>query len=129
MLTSSVVKFAINVDDSLDIFAQHGVGGIVGLLTNAFFASHSVITLDGVSTNAGGWIDHNWKQLYIQLAYIIAACFYTFFVTALLAHYINTVPGLRLRIKAEEEALGPDEVEVSIYILLISLRPNKFPDW
>jgi ammonium transporter, Amt family len=105
------------VDDSLDIFAQHGVGGIVGLLTNAFFASHSVITLDGVSTNKGGWVDRNWKQFYIQAAYIIAACSYTFVVTALLAHYINTVPGLHLRTTAEGEALGSDEVQVGLDIL------------
>jgi len=100
------------VDDSLDIFAQHGVGGIFGLLTNAFFASHSVIASDGVSTNAGGWVDRNWRQLYVQLAYIAAASVYTFVVTALLAHYINTVPGLHLRTTAEGEALGLDEVEV-----------------
>lgn len=113
MLKKYIVKFAVGVDDSLDIFAQHGVGGIVGLLGNAFFASHSVITLDGISTNAGGWVDRNWKQLYIQLAYIVAACIYTFVVTAILTHYINTVPGLHLRVTAQGEALGTDEVEVS----------------
>lgn len=114
----------------MDIFAQHGVGGILGLLTNAFFASNSIITLDGVSTNAGGWVDHNWRLLYVQLAYIVAASSYTFVVTALLAHYINTVPGLHLRTTAEGEALGIDEVEVGqdTFSKIPSLT-RSHPDW
>ena len=33
------LKFVIGVDDALDIFAEHGVGGIVGNILTAFFAS------------------------------------------------------------------------------------------
>ncbi|TFY56541.1 hypothetical protein EVG20_g8888 [Dentipellis fragilis] len=67
------VKFLIRIDDALDLFAEHAVGGIVGLLFNAFFAKQSIIALDDVNTaTRGGWVDHNWKQLYIQFAYICA---------------------------------------------------------
>lgn len=33
------LKFVIGVDDALDIFAEHGVGGIVGNILTAFFAA------------------------------------------------------------------------------------------
>jgi Amt family ammonium transporter len=117
------------VDDALDLFAEHAVGGILGLLMNGFFASSSIIALDGVNTNIpGGWVDHHWKQLYIQVAYICATCSYSFVVTALLAKCINAIPGLQLRTTAEGEKLGLDEVEVSLIILLIFHQSDKSPD-
>lgn len=119
ILTLPIVKGLLRVDDALDLFAEHAVGGIVGLLMNAFFASQTIIALDGVNTSIpGGWIDHHWKQLYIQVAYICATCSYTFVVTALIAKGINAIPGLHLRISPEGEALGLDEVEVGFDTLL-----------
>jgi Amt family ammonium transporter len=37
-----VVKRAWNIDDSLDVFAVHGVGGILGILLTSFFADSSL---------------------------------------------------------------------------------------
>lgn len=119
MLTQPLVKFLLAIDDSLDLFAEHAIGGILGLMTNAFFATETVIGLDGVNTSViGGWVDHNWKQLYIQFAYIIATCLYTFVVTALIVHYVDTIPGLSIRVPAGSESLGLDEVEVGVDIPL-----------
>ena len=57
-----------------DLAAEHAIGGIIGLLFNALFADKDLIALDGVNTtSSGGWINHNWKQLYIQFTYICAA--------------------------------------------------------
>lgn len=44
---------------------------MVGLLFNGLFAADYIIGLDGVSTGLinGGFLNHNYKQLYIQLAY------------------------------------------------------------
>ncbi|KAF4572577.1 hypothetical protein EYR36_007085 [Pleurotus pulmonarius] len=107
------VKFLVGIDDALDLFAEHAVGGILGLLFNALFADTEIIALDGVNLGvAGGWIDHNWKQLYIQFAYICATCAYTFVMTALLAKGIDIIPGLKLRNDAKGEELGMDEVEI-----------------
>ena len=36
---STKLKFYIKVDDALDIFGEHGMGGIVGNLLTAFFAA------------------------------------------------------------------------------------------
>ena len=68
-----VAKLLLKIDDALDLFAEHAIGGVIGLLFNGFFASHTIIALDGVNVNVnGGWVDHNWKQLYIQFAYVCA---------------------------------------------------------
>ncbi|KIN00705.1 hypothetical protein OIDMADRAFT_42507 [Oidiodendron maius Zn] len=115
------VKTLLRIDDSMDVFAQHGVGGIIGLLANAFFASDVIISLDGVNvglqnpttgTLQGGWINHNYRQLYIQLAYIVVCCAYSFTVTALVAFLINLIPGLQLRVSEEAERNGMDDSEL-----------------
>ena len=109
------VKFLIRIDDALDLFAEHAVGGIIGLLFNGLFTETELIALDGVNTAIlGGWIDHNWKQLYIQIAYIAATCAYTFVMTALIAKAIDLIPGCRLRASDVAEVLGMDEDQVSI---------------
>jgi Amt family ammonium transporter len=108
----NVVKFVVGIDDALDLFAEHAIGGVVGLLANGLFASTEIIALDGINTSIpGGWVDHHWKQLYMQFAYIVAVATYTFVVTATLAKTLDLV-GLRLRITPEGERLGMDEVEV-----------------
>ena len=95
----------------MDVFAEHGVAGMVGLLFNAFFAADYIIGLDGVNTGLvnGGWLNHNYKQLYIQVAYIVACTLYAFVVSALLAIIIDKIPGLHLRASEEAELLGMDD--------------------
>jgi len=124
------LKFILGIDDTLDITAAHGIGGIVGLLFNAFFATNAVISLDGVNTTVrGGFLDSNWKQLYIQFAYICAAAAYTFVVTAFIAHLIDMTPGLHLRVSEQEEALGMDETEIGEFANdYIELR-RDFINW
>ena len=107
------MKFLMRIDDALDLFAEHAVGGIVGLILNAFFASSAIASMDGVSAIPGGWVDHNWKQLYKQFAYVCATSAYTFTLTAMIAKAIDTIPGMSLRCTPEGEMLGMDEVEVS----------------
>ncbi|KAF8912945.1 ammonium transporter [Gymnopilus junonius] len=106
-------KFLLRIDDALDLFAEHAVGGMVGLILNAFFASESIIAMDNVTVGVrGGWVDHHWKQLYIQFTYVVATCAYTFVMTALVAKTIDLIPGLQLRSTPEGEMLGMDEVEI-----------------
>merc|ERR1719359_2144613 len=95
------IKYWIKIDDAMDVFAEHGVAGIVGLLFNAVFAADYITGLDGVNTGAlpGGWIQHNWKFMYIQIAYIVACSAYTF----------DWIRGLKLRASEEAELLGMDD--------------------
>ncbi|EME42570.1 hypothetical protein DOTSEDRAFT_73422 [Dothistroma septosporum NZE10] len=105
------IKYWIKIDDSLDVFAEHGVAGMVGLFFNAVFAAPYIIGLDGVNTGlfAGGWINHNWAQMYKQVAYIAACSAYAFVVSAILAYAVNYIPGLKLRASEEAELLGMDD--------------------
>ena len=104
------IKFYLRIDDSLDVFAEHAVGGMVGLIFNAFLAADYIIGLDGVNTGVtGGFINHNWRQLYIQIAYLLACTFYSFVVSALLAKAIDAIPGLHLRASEDAELLGMDD--------------------
>lgn len=108
----------MHVDDSMDVFAEHGVAGIVGLIFNALFGSDAIFSLDGVNVGAvnphtntpvGGWLIHNYRQLYIQLAFIVAVAGYAFVVSALILFAINFIPGLKLRASEEAELLGMDD--------------------
>jgi Amt family ammonium transporter len=105
------VKFWLRIDDALDVFAEHGIAGMLGLLANGIFGAGYIIGLDGVNTGLyqGGWITHHWKQLYIQFTYICAVTGYTFVVSALLAFIIDKIPGLKLRASEEAELLGMDD--------------------
>ncbi|EGO28494.1 hypothetical protein SERLADRAFT_366203 [Serpula lacrymans var. lacrymans S7.9] len=124
------LKFLFRIDDALDLFAEHAVGGIIGLLANALFASSSIIALDGVNLSTpGGWVDGNYRQFYIQLAYVCATCAYAFVVTALLAKALDSVPGMKLRTTEEGEAVGVDEVEIGEFANdYIEVR-RDFSDW
>jgi Amt family ammonium transporter len=107
---STKIKYLIRIDDTMDVFAEHGVAGMVGLLFNGLFAADFIIGMDGVSTGmTGGWLNHKWKQLYIQIAYIVAVTAYTFVVTTILAYGINLIPGLQLRASEQAELLGMDD--------------------
>jgi Amt family ammonium transporter len=107
----SLVKYWIRIDDSMDVLAEHGIAGIVGLIFNALFADDAIVGLDGVNTGSGmgGWLIHNYKQLYIQIAFIVAASAYAFVVSAIIAYAINAIPGLKLRASEEAELLGMDD--------------------
>ena len=101
----------------MDVFAEHGIAGVVGLLFNALFAADYVIGLDGVNTGlpVGGWLNHNYKQLYIQVAYIVACGAYSFVMSAIIAYAIDYLGkfrflgGMGLRASEEAELLGMDD--------------------
>jgi Amt family ammonium transporter len=108
---STKIKYLIRIDDSLDVFAEHGIAGMIGLFFNGLFAADYVVGLDGFNIGIGGqgWVDKNWARLYKQIAYIVACTAYAFVVSALIAYAINFVPGLKLRASEEAELLGMDD--------------------
>ncbi|KAK0645037.1 Ammonium transporter MEP3 [Lasiodiplodia hormozganensis] len=104
------IKFWVRIDDAMDVFAEHGVAGMIGLFFNGLFGASYIIGLDGVNTGLlGGWIDHQWVQLGKQVAYIVAVTAYAFVVSALIAVVIDKIPGLHLRASEEAELLGMDD--------------------
>ncbi|KAJ5902142.1 Ammonium transporter 1 [Penicillium taxi] len=106
------LKFLLHVDDSLDIFAVHGVGGLVGNILTGLFAADYIAHLDGVTVIPGGWINHNYIQLGYQLADSVSGGAYSFFGTCIILFVLNLIPGLSLRASEEDEIMGIDDAEI-----------------
>jgi Amt family ammonium transporter len=106
------LKFVLGIDDALDIFAEHAVGGIAGNILTAFFAADYIAHLDGATTIPGGWLNHNWVQLGYQLADSVAGFSYSFVMTCVILFLMNLVPGLSLRASAEDEDIGLDDAQL-----------------
>ncbi len=100
-----IIKQKFKIDDSLDVFPVHGVGGIMGTLMVGFFASKEL----GVFSGQGGW-DHEailiYEQLQIQFIGVVATVIYTAIATYLILKMVNVITGLR--VSEEEEQQGLD---------------------
>jgi len=90
---------ANKIDESLDVFACHGVGGTWGVIATGIFATGAV---NGVK----GLIDDNWLQVPIQMTAIVVIVAFAFSVTWLLAKLVDVTVGLR--VTKEEETVGLD---------------------
>ncbi|RDW88861.1 putative ammonium transporter MEPa-2 [Coleophoma cylindrospora] len=106
------LKFVLGIDDALDIFAEHAVGGLIGNILTAFFAADYIAHLDGFSEIPGGWLNHNWIQLGYQLADSVSGGVYSFGGTCIILFVMNLIPGLSLRASEEAEILGIDDAEI-----------------
>ncbi|MCX7622251.1 MAG: ammonium transporter [Thermomicrobium sp.] len=91
------------LDDSLDVFAAHGVGGLSGALLTGVFAQKS---WNGV---ADGLLFGNPMQVVIQVVAILAVIAYTAIGTFVILRAIGLVTALRVSEKAER--LGLDVAE------------------
>ncbi|KAN0086300.1 Ammonium transporter AmtB-like domain containing protein [Tylopilus felleus] len=106
------LKFIFKYDDTLDIFASHAIGGIVGNLLTGLFAQTSIAGADGSAPIPGGWLDHNYRQLGIQLADSMSGLSYSFVVTTIILWVMHFIPFLRLRCDEETEIIGVDDAEM-----------------
>ncbi|KAI0317107.1 ammonium transporter [Amylostereum chailletii] len=106
------LKFLLHYDDALDIFAVHGIGGMVGNILTALFAQASVAGFDGTTQIDGGWIDHHYIQLGYQIADSLSGFSYSFVMTTLILWIMHFVPGLRLRTSEEAEIVGMDDYDM-----------------
>jgi len=97
----------LNVDDGLEVFKLHGVGGMVGSFLTGIFAQKAVSMLDGVTSSSGG-IDGNGIQIGKQFAEITSISAYSFIVTGILLFVMNKIPGFNLRVSEESEIMGLD---------------------
>ncbi|KAF5118158.1 hypothetical protein DV454_000639 [Geotrichum candidum] len=102
----------VGIDDTIEAFNLHGLGGIVGGILLAFFASPRVSSLDGSDPIDGGWVAHHWIQLGYQLADICSVTAWSFVLTYVICFCVNFIPGLHLRVSPEEEEAGMDLLEI-----------------
>jgi Amt family ammonium transporter len=99
---TNYMKRVLSVDDSLDVFPVHGVGGIIGTLLTGVFAS-AALGGAGYAENVtmGG-------QVLVQLYGVIATAVWCGVVTWLLLKLTDAVAGLR--VTGDEETEGLDTV-------------------
>jgi Amt family ammonium transporter len=96
-----ILKTKLSVDDSLDVFACHGLGGIWGALATGIFASLAVN-----SAGADGLLAGNIMPFLKQLLGVVAVGAYAFAVTWLLGKLVDVTIGLR--VGQSEETVGLD---------------------
>jgi len=97
----------IRIDEGMDVFKLHGVGGMVGAFLTGIFAGESVSAFDG-ETYQSGAINGVGVQVGRQLAEVCAISGYAFVVSLVLLYVINWIPGTRLRVGEEVEGVGLD---------------------
>jgi Amt family ammonium transporter len=99
---TSYMKRALGVDDSLDVFPVHGVGGILGTtLTGVFAAAY----FGGVGYAEGMTMG---KQVLVQLTGVLATVLWSGVITFVVLKVSDAVAGMR--VTAEEETEGLDTV-------------------
>jgi ammonium transporter, Amt family len=91
----------LKVDDALDVFGVHGVGGTWGAIATGLFASSAVN-----SAAADGLLFGNPAQLGIQILAVAATWIYSGGMTFLILKLIDVTIGLR--VPEQEEVLGLD---------------------
>ncbi|RHW75122.1 ammonium transporter [Colwellia sp. RSH04] len=102
------IKQKLRIDDSLDVFPVHGVGGILGTFLAGVFSATSLGVFsgfgfaDGISTMMG--------QVSVQLIGIVSSLVYTAIVTYLLLKLVGLITD-GLRVDEEQEVNGLDQVE------------------
>ena len=92
------LKHKLGYDDSLDVFAVHGLGGIVGALLTGVFAVEAV-------GGASGALEGNWGQIGIQIYGIAVTVAYCGVVSFALLKLIGLVIPLRVDEESEREGL------------------------
>jgi len=94
-------KSKSKLDDTLDVFPCHGIGGMVGMLMTGIFATKAVN-----ATGNDGWFYGNFAFFFIQLKALALVVAYSFVVSYGIFKFINFI--LPLRVSSEDEALGLD---------------------
>jgi Amt family ammonium transporter len=98
---TSYIKRTLKIDDSLDVFPVHGVGGIIGTLLAGVFVG----TLGGAGLAEGMTMG---GQVWVQFVGVIATFIYCAVISWVLLRVIDAVIGLR--VTGDEETQGLDIV-------------------
>jgi Amt family ammonium transporter len=94
-------KSKSTLDDTLDVFPCHGVGGMVGMIMTGIFATKTVN-----SAGNDGLFYGNFSFLLIQLKALVVVVGYSFVMSLAIFKFIDLI--LPLRVSEEEEEMGLD---------------------
>jgi Amt family ammonium transporter len=97
---ATLLRERVKVDDALDVFAVHGVGGMFGAIATGVFAT----TL--INPAGSGLIDGNPQQVVTQLIAVAAVVAYAVVATFVIVKVVDVLLGIR--VKKSEEEVGLD---------------------
>jgi Amt family ammonium transporter len=97
------MKKKLGVDDSLDVFPVHGVGGALGTILAGVFASASLGVFSGQGYNEGMTMA---SQVGVQVIGVLASAGYTAIMTFGILKLVDAILGLR--VSEDEETQGLD---------------------
>ena len=95
----NIVKNNLKIDDSLDVFAVHGVGGLLGIILVAFLVDANI--------GGAGYADgiNAISQLMIQLKGTVAVLVLSVVATIVITYAVKLTVGLRVDDSSEVEGL------------------------
>jgi Amt family ammonium transporter len=99
------LKYRLKIDDSLDVLAVHGIGGVTGLLATGLLASTAVNAATANGLLYGGGVTQLGRQALATLVTIAYSAALTFAIAWLVEKTVG------LRAKPEDELAGLDEAE------------------
>ncbi|HYJ13737.1 MAG TPA: ammonium transporter [Thermomicrobiales bacterium] len=103
-LALEFVKGKLHVDDALDVFAVHGIGGIWGAIATGLFAQDIYSGGEGVGYN--GAFFGNPELLWNQVVATAAAVVFSAAMTFIILKVVNLI--VPLRVEEDAEVLGLD---------------------
>eukprot|EP00457_Paulinella_chromatophora_P004838 gb/GEZN01004851.1/.p1 GENE.gb/GEZN01004851.1/~~gb/GEZN01004851.1/.p1 ORF type:complete len:516 (-),score=52.17 gb/GEZN01004851.1/:344-1816(-) len=104
-----MMKNIHGIDDTLDVFGMHGVGGFIGCMLAGIFATSKITSLDGTAFEGGGIQGNGWQVGYNFLApFAIAG--YAYGITWIIVKLMNSV--IEIRVGLEKEITGIDLSEL-----------------
>ena len=99
------IKQTLKIDDSLDVFPVHGVGGILGTFLAGIFASSAIGVFSGQGYAEGMSMG---SQVGVQVIGIVVTIVYTAVLTFVILKIVDAITGIR--VSEENEATGLDIV-------------------
>jgi Amt family ammonium transporter len=97
--SATLLRERVKVDDALDVFAVHGVGGVLGAVATGVLATQAVNSYPGL-------IDGNPGQVLTQLAAVAATVAYAVVSTFVIVKFVDFILGIR--VPSHEEEVGLD---------------------
>ncbi len=104
-LATHTIKQKFKIDDSLDVFPVHGVGGILGTFLAGIFTSSALGMFSGQGYAEGVTMS---SQVLVQITGIVATLVYTAVLTYVVLKIVDAITGFRVTV--EEETTGLDIV-------------------
>ena len=98
-----ILRNKTQLDDALDVFAVHGMGGMWGAIATGIFAIAAVGGTDGL-------LNGNAEQLGTQIIAVGATLVYSLVVSLIILKVLDIIPGMGLRISERDEDEGMDIV-------------------